>query len=368
MNAKLIPVVVVVLLVVVVLGLGQPFFIVDEREQVVVTRLNKPVHVIVGDFRKDDFAALKDEILQSATSSGGEGAIDLKSLHVSQGAGLYWKMPFIDAAQSFPDTMLEYDAKPVLIVTKDKKQLMVDNFARWRIENPLLFWVRVRSEGVAHARLDDVIYSIMREELGKNNLIEIIRTTKVFEETGIADALGADVDIAVGGSSGSTVTSNPMSEILERGREEIMSEVSRRADIDTRRGYGIKLVDVRIKRAELPPTNLQAVFGRMIAERDRISKGYRSEGQERRDIIEGETDKQVLVLLAEAERDAQTLRGEGDAQSLRIYAEAFSQNVELYEFIQGLEVMKQSTPTGSELIVGLDSSIYDMLRPPTSNK
>jgi membrane protease subunit HflC len=337
--------------------IGGAFYIVDEREQVVVTRFNKPVRVIVGD-RHEDFETLKQQIIQSATrSEGSEGNIDVKGLQVSQGAGLYFKMPFIDFAEKFPDTLLEYDVDPEDIVTADKKKLIVDNFARWRIENPLLFRIRVRTELAARGQLDDVIYSIMREELGRNNLIEVIRTTKKFED--FAENTGADGE-ELEFAQDDQLT-NTMLEVLQRGRAEIMATVTRRADAIARERYGIRIIDVRIKRAELLPENLDAVFRRMQAERDRISKGYRSEGEKAAQIIRGETDKRVAVILANAQREAQETRGEGDAQSIKIFAEAFGSNAELYSFMRGLEVMKEATPMGTEMIVGLNSSIYKLL-------
>lgn len=354
MNKYLIPALVVLVVFIIVFVLGRPLYIVGEREQVVVTRLNKPVGIIVGDFR-EDFEELKAAIERSATRTDNNGNVELSGLSISQGSGLKFKMPFIDAVERFPDTLLEYDADPVEIITGDKKKLVVDNFARWRIENPLLFRIRVRSEAQAKGALDDVIYSAMRAELGRADLIEIIRTTKEFdpgelelvEEGGIQDDVGMEA----------------MSEILDHGREEIMMSVRDQSDREARERYGIHIIDVRIKRAELLKENLEAVFGRMRAERERISKGYRSEGDKEAIIIRGNTDRDIEVLLAEAQAKAERIRGEGDAQYLRTYAEAFGQNVELYQFIQSLEVMKNATPEGSEMIIGLDSSIYRLLKP-----
>lgn len=347
------PILIVVAILVVIAALGQPFYIVTERDQVVVTRLNRPVRVIVGSLR-EDFDGLKAKIVRSAQrDETTPDNIEIENLQVAQGAGLRMKMPFIDKVERFPDTLLEYDADPVNIVTRDKKQLNVDNFARWRIENPLLYRIRVRTEAAARARLDDIIYSVLREELGRNELIEIIRTTKDFDP-GDIDAFD-DLE--------ESLMADAMEEILESGREEIMINVTKRCDEAARERYGIHIIDVRIKRAELPPENLNAVFGRMRAERERISKGYRSEGDKEGAIIRGNTDREVQVILAEAEAKAQRTRGEGDAEHLRLYGEAFSRNVDFYKFVQTLEVMKEATPPGSEMIVGLNSSIYQMLRP-----
>jgi len=358
MNGRMIAIVAgLISALIIVLLLGGAFYIVDEREQVVVTRFNKPVRVIVGD-QHGGFEELRQAILRSATrTEGSEGNLDIKSLKVSEGAGLYFKMPFIDAAEKFSDTLLEYDVEPEDIVTADKKKLIVDNFARWRIENPLLFRIRVRTETAARGQLDDVIYSIMREELGKNNLIEVIRTTKVFVDFDEP----SDSDLEEGQPAPEAEVSRAMLEVLERGRAEIMATVTRRADEIARERYGIRIVDVRIKRAELLPENLEAVFRRMQAERTRISKGYRSEGEKEAKIIRGTTDARVVVILANAQRKAQETRGEGDAQAIKIFADAFGSNPELYIYMRGLEVMRDATPVGSEMIVGLNSSIYHLL-------
>ncbi len=325
------------------------FFILDEREQAVVTRLNRPVRIVVGDIAEDAFEQLRQEIVATArrTESGiGDG------IRVDQGAGLYFKMPFVDSIERFPDTVLEYDVDPEDTVLADKKTLRVDNYARWRIVNPLLYRVRVRTEVAARGVLDDVIYSVLREELGKSDLTEVIRTTNNY----VNEDLRTEEEEALG------VRESPSRELVERGREEIMNAVTKRANDVARPQYGIEILDVRIKRAELVEVNLESVFERMKAERSRISKGYLSEGQKEAEIIRGDTDRQVRVLLANANREAEILRGEGDAQALRTYAEAFGANADFYEFLQSLEVMKNATQPGTELIVGLDSSIYKLLR------
>jgi membrane protease subunit HflC len=158
------------------------------------------------------------------------------------------------------------------------------------------------------------------------------------------------------------VMDNPMKERISQGREKIMNAVTAQADMRARTQYGIRVVDVRIKRADLLPENFEAVYGRMQAERSRISKAYRSEGQKQADIIEGTTDRRVQVILANAERDAAMLRGEGDAESIRIFAEAFGSNPDLYVFMRSLEVMEESTPPGSEMLIGIDSGIYKFLK------
>ena len=335
--------------IVVTLLLGNTcMFVVHERDQVVVTRLNKPVHVIVGNRTQEQFEVLKTEILQAARRTG-EGA---DKLRISMGAGLYFKAPFTDTVEHFPDVLMTYDVEEEAVVLADKKTLVVDNFARWKIENPLLFRISVRTITGANGALDDVIYSAVREELGRNDLTEVIRSTNANVETG--QTTSAENPEAL-------EDENTMRETIALGREKIMNAVTTRANARTRSQYGIRVVDVRIKRADLLPENFQAVFGRMSAERSRISRGYRSEGQKQADIIMGETDRQVQVIHANAEREAAMLRGQADAEAIRIFAETFNSNPELYSFVRSLEVIEESTPPGTEAILGANSGLFRLI-------
>ena len=340
----------IVLIVGVIVG-SACTFVVHEREQAVVTRLAKPIHIIVGDMPDEEYETIRMAIVQTASRS--EIEADIESLNVSRGAGLYFKLPFADTVERFPDVLKTYDAEPEAVVLADKKTLIVDNFARWRIENPLLFRISVRTTAAAKGALDDVIYSAVREELGKNNLTEVIRTTNDYVDRPMEVA---DEDLE------DMVMDNPMKERISQGREKIMNAVTAQADERAKAQYGIRVIDVRIKRADLLPENFEAVYGRMQAERSRISKAYRSEGQKQADIIEGTTDRRVQVILANAERDAAMSRGEGDAQAIRIFAEAFGSNSDLYVFMRSLEVMEEATPEGSELLIGIDSGIYSLLK------
>ncbi|MBX7256666.1 MAG: protease modulator HflC [Candidatus Hydrogenedentes bacterium] len=332
-------------------------FIVDERGQAVVTRLSKPVHVIVGERTPEEFEKIKGEIIRVAQrTEGADAPTSSGGLTVSMGAGLYFKMPFVDSVEVFPDVLMTYDAEPEQIVLADKKTLVVDNFARWRIENPLLFRISVRTLAGANDSLDDTIYSVVREELGKNDLIEVIRTTNDLLKDG---ATAPDEEAA---EAAVVDTKNLAREEITQGREKIMNAVTQRADSIARAQYGIRVVDVRIKRADLLPENFQAVFGRMTAERSMISKGYRSVGQREANIIKATTDKDVQVILANAKGEASRLRGEADAEVIRIFAEAFSANPDLYTFIRSLEVLSKNTPIGSEFVLGADSGVFGLLK------
>jgi membrane protease subunit HflC len=254
------------------------------------------------------------------------------SLTIKQGAGLYMKIPFIQKIIVLEDRILEYDSEPTDIVTKDKKHLLVDNFARWRIVNPLRFIQTVRTENGAQARLDDIIYSVLREELARSDLVEIVRTENI----------------------------PALEEHITTGREVIMSAVTKKANAAAGR-YGIQVIDVRIKRADLPKENLAAIFNRMKAERSRISKRYRSEGEEQAAMIRAETDRDVKIILADAYKEAEATKGKGDGKAAAIYANAYSEHEDFYEFVQSLETIEKSTSSRDQLIMSTSSGVFKYL-------
>ena len=260
-------------------------FTVNEVQQVVVTQFGEPIRVI------------KDP-------------------------GLYFKMPDpIQRITVFDDRLLDYDANPEDIYTKDKKILVLDNYARWRIVDPLLFLQTLRTTAEGLARLDDIIYSEMRKELGQHELTEVIATN----------------------------------------REELMQLVTQRSD-EAAQVYGIKVLDVRIKRADLPPENEAAVFNRMRAERDREAKGYRAEGQEEALKIRAETDLAATRINAEAYEKSQGIRGQGDAEALRIYAAAYKDAARFFKLVRTLEAYEKSLDDKTVLVLPADSEFLKYLQ------
>ena len=259
------------------------FFVVDEREQVVVTRLGEPRRTI-------------------------------------QTPGLYTKVPFIEQVRSFDDRLLNSDADPAPIYTMDKKNLIVDNYARWRIVNPLQFLQSVQTIRGAQSRLDDIIYAAVREELGRRTLTEIVSG----EREGI------------------------MKKVTERSRQGAEQ-------------LGIEIIDVRIKRADLPEENKKFVFDRMRAERARQAKEYRAEGEEMAVKIRAETDLEVVQIKSEAFQKAQLIRGEGDAEALAIYADAFQRDPTFYEFSRTLEAYEKTLGTGTVIVLPLSTEFFQYL-------
>jgi len=275
-------------LIVVILGLfllgASPFFIVDVTQTAIVVQLGKPV--------------------QTATEPG-----------------LYMKVPFIQEVTRFDKRLLDYDSEPQDVITQDKKTLLLDNFAKWRIVDPLKVYQNFQSQRGALQRLHDIIYSELRVELGRHELLEIVST----------------------------------------GRADLMKIVTQRSN-EKASTYGIEIQDVRIKRADLPEQNEKAVFARMQAERERQAKQYRAEGAEEAQKIRSEAEKDKEILLAEAYKESEELRGGGDAKAFRIYADAYRQDPRFFEFTRSMEAYKKSFKDKSTLVMSPDSEFFRYLK------
>jgi membrane protease subunit HflC len=234
--------------------------------------------------------------------------------------GLYWKIPFIQQVTYFDRRLLDYDASSKDILTIDKQQLSVDNYSRWRIADPLQFYRTVRDEGGAQSRLDDIVYSDLRETLGRHTLRDIVSDK----------------------------------------RDQLMADVTARS-AEKAKVYGIEVVDVRIKRADLPEKNEQTVFGRMRSERERQAKKFRAEGDEEARKIRSESDKQVQILLADATQQGQVIRGEGDANATRVFAEAYGRDPDFYAFQRTLEAYRGALASGTTVILSPKSDFFRFL-------
>ena len=261
-------------------------FIVDETEQVVVLQFGKPVRIITE-------------------------------------PGLHIKVPFpIQEKNVFENRLLEYDSPPEEILSKDKKSLIVDNYVRWKIVDPLQFLKTVQAIPTALSRMDDIVYSELRRELGTHDMVEII-------------------------------TEN---------REELMETVtvaSNRATQD----YGIEVVDVRIRRVDLPSQNEESIYARMDAERKRQANKFRSEGEEEAQKIRATTDRDKTIILADAYKQAERIRGEGDAKAVEVYADAYSADPKSYEFVRTLDAYKKIIDDKTMLVLPSDSRLFKLLFP-----
>jgi membrane protease subunit HflC len=241
-------------------------------------------------------------------------------VRVVQEPGLYWKIPFVQQVTYFDRRLLDYDAASKDILTVDKQQLSVDNYSRWRIADPLQFYRTVRDERGAQSRLDDIVYSDLRETLGRHTLRDIV----------------------------------------SEKRDQLMADVTARS-AEKAKVYGIEIVDVRIKRADLPEKNEQTVFGRMRSERERQAKKFRAEGDEEARKIRSESDKQVQILLADATQQGEVIRGEGDANATRIFAEAYGRDPDFYAFQRTLEAYRSALASGTTVILSPKSEFFRFL-------
>ena len=234
--------------------------------------------------------------------------------------GLYFKVPFFQQVKYFSNQLLDNDSPPAEVITKDKKNLLIDNFTMFRIVDPLKFLETVRGEQGARARLDDIIYSELRVEIGQHDLTSIV--------TGTRDA--------------------------------IMQKVTKEANIKAAE-YGLEVVEVRIKRTDLPPEIANSIFNRMRTERERIAMEYRSEGKEEATKIRAETDKEKTILVAEAYKKEQEIRGEGDGMSTKIYADAFGKDPKFFSFMRSMEAYKKSLKTDTTLLMSEKSDFLGFL-------
>jgi len=258
--------------------------VVDETEQIVILQFGKPIRTI-------------------------------------KNPGLNFKLPApVQVSNSFEKRLLEYDVPPEEILSKDKKSLIIDNYVRWRIVDPLLFLQTVKAVPTAKTRLDDIVYSELRQELGTHDMVEIITET----------------------------------------RELIMDKVTIASNEETSK-YGIEVIDVRIRRVDLPQENESSIYARMEAERKRQANKFRSEGEEEAQKIRAATDRDKTVILAEAYKTAQQIRGEGEAEALDIYAGSFSKDPDFYEFLRTLETYEKVIDKKTTLVLPGDSKLFKAL-------
>lgn len=340
------------------------FFTINETQQAVILQLGKPIRVIVGDRTSEEMAEL--ELWMAENAPG---------VALNSGAGLYFKIPFLQQLQVFDDRILEYDDDPSDVVTRDKKHLQVDCYARWRIQNPLLFLQSVQSVYAASSRLDDVIYSVLRQEIGRSDLIHIVRNTN--NPIGIGEYVRLVNTITYSDTSDAGIVMTESGEVIEvirmiripsgQGREVILSRVTEATRLMTER-YGIYVVDVRIKRADLPVANQQAVFTRMQAERNRISTRYRAEGHRMAQNILAETNLRVDSISSLAERSALRIRGTADSTAAAIYADAYESYPDFYRFMQSLETLDNIMDANDEVVLSTTGIFQYFTIPPGSTR
>ena len=265
--------------------------------------------------------------------------------------GLHFKLPLIQEVRRFDKRLQSWDGDPNQIPTRGEQFISVDTTARWRIDDPLVFYQRVRDIPGATRRLNDILDSVVRDHISASPLTEIVRSSdwRVTEE---------DLERV-------PVTPEEEEEVLleevEMGRGELTRRILEKAGEEVP-DFGVELVDIRIKRVDYVEQVQRQVFERMIAERQRMAEQFRSEGRGRAAEIEGETERLFAEITSEAERKSEVIRGEADASVTEIYSEAFGTAPEFYAFFRTLESYSDSIGDGTTLIISSDSDYFRYLR------
>ncbi|GIX46317.1 MAG: protein HflC [Candidatus Tectimicrobiota bacterium] len=331
MNRLVIPIAVLALVVIIVLS--SALYHVDETEQVIITQFGEPV---------------------------GEPITT---------PGLHLKAPFIQKVRRFDKRILEWDGSPDQIPTLDKRFILLDTTARWRIVDPLRFLQSVGDERSAQSRLDDLIESAARDIVSGNLLIQAVRNfERELPVQSLEEEPGGEQPSETEGLVEQAVRSfvpQPLARDIapeERlGRDRLTELMVQRAQ-ENLPNLGIELIDVRIKRINYVPEVRQKVYERMISERRRIAARFRSEGDGVSAKIQGEKERELDRIRSEAYRRAQEIMGKSDAEAARIYAEAYGQDPEFYSFLQTLETYKQTLQGNASLLLTTDSDFYRYLK------
>jgi len=238
--------------------------------------------------------------------------------------GIKFKVPFVESVRTLPKYQKVYDSEPTTILTNDKKPIIVDNYTVWRINDPQKFLRSLNTVSNAESRISDAVYNAVRRKLSETEYGNIIS-----ENTARGD-LNAEITKIV-------------------------------ADVAVNQGYGIEIIDVRIKRTDLPPENKESVYNRMISDRMSIAAGYLSEGDEESRKITSNADRQATELLAEAEARAKKIIAEGEQEAARIYNEAYGKDPEFYELYRTLESYVKTFEGEPVIMMPIDSPYARLL-------
>ena len=305
----------VIIIIIAALGaaLYSAAFVVDETEQVVLTRFGRIVREPITN------------------------------------PGLNFRIPFIDTVNKYPKNLQQWDGDPGQIPTKDKTFIWVDSFARWKITDPVKFRETVGDVLGANSRLNDIIDPAVRNAVTSYRLIETVRSSNreldTFEE-GLDDADGRQ---------------QRQSFRINTGREKITDSILTEAQPKLDK-FGIEVVDVQIKRVNYVDQVRESVYNRMIAERKQIAEKFRSEGEGEARKIRGDKERDLKEINSEAYRQSQIIKGKADAEATRIYAEAFGVDPEFYSYLKTLEVYSESIGRDSALVLSTDSDLLKYLK------
>ncbi len=345
MRKTLIPIIVV--LVFLFIALPQVFFVIDETELAIVTR----------------FGAFKREYTDP---------------------GLKIKTPIIDNVQRFDKRLLRIDASPTSLLTKDKKNLVIDVYARYKIVNPLLFFQAIGNELQAESKLGDIVNSRLRDEVAQDNQEEIIAEvreqimSKVTQASNFVDisrneALNLEnglnnnlvvIDLVANTLDGTSrqATQQEINLIIQNPSPAELNDFEIRYKLPIKEVFGAEIIDVRIKRADFPDSIESSVFSRMQAERERIANAFRAEGAQRDAEIRANVDRQVTVLIQTAQGTDARLRGEAESESISILAEALNKDPELYAFQRYLQSYVRILNSEDTIVLSPESPLFKYLK------
>ena len=296
------------LLAVIIVG-SSSIYIINEREQAVVTQFGKPV---------------------------GEAITD---------AGLHFKTPLIQRVIKFDKRMLEWDGSAKEIPTLDNKYIIIDAFARWRISDALQFYKSAKNEMQAQSRLDDVLDGAVRDEIANRTMVEIVRSTN--RSMSIQDVESSTVNN----------DSNYSNDLMIMGArlkivDSILKSVSSKL---IELGMGIEILDIQLKRINYTPQVQEQVFNRMISGQNQIAEKYRAQGQGRKQEILGMQVQRKKEIISKAYLESQKIKGDADAKATKIYANAYGKSPEFYNFIKTLETYKNTIDSSTQIILSTDN-------------
>ena len=278
-------------------------------------------------------------------------------------AGLAVKAPLIDQVMRYPKKIISWDGDPTLVPTQERQFIYVDTTARWRISDPQLFYESVTDQAGAQTRLDGVIDSAVKEVISRNRLEEAVRNSdviKTIERRNVyeVDSGNPGESQDVGSILGDTFQ-EPEYSSIEQGRDELSNEMLRIAR-ETAPIYGIELIDVIIRQIRYSDDLTESVYSRMITERQQIAQAFRSDGEGLKAELLGNRERERLIIISEAERQAKVIRGQADATAAAVYSEAYNVDPEFYAFFKAIESYRTLLPNFQKTL-STDAEFFDYL-------
>ena len=301
-----------------------PFYIVHEGEQAVVVRFGELVNITTS-------------------------------------AGLHLKTPFIDTVVKYPTRTMSWDGQPRLFPTAEQQFIYVDTTARWRIVDPESFYERLITVNQAYSLLDDVLESAVANVIAQNPIYEAVRSSNIINEIARGDAPIPETAEEVEGVDqiADLIVTVEQQQEVQKGRERLSVEMLRRASSEAS-DWGIELIDVVIRQLRYSDELTESVYDRMVSERQRIARAYRSLGEGRKEQILGELEREKNRILSQAFARAEDIRGQADANAARLYSAAYSRDAEFFEFWRAIESYRETLPRFRKTLT-TDMEYFDFL-------